>query len=346
MIKDFVLLLKNKFLFFLIVFISTIILINIFQSKLTTNIVQITDVIDSVNKPKCTDDNNDNKNVNKPGDSNSNNKRDKLKYVKTRDFIRYDCKNITRVGGQPQFVKNAPDRMFRIDGAWFVCLDNGLFPKPDSCIVFSFGINYDYSFDEEMIKLYSCNVHSFDPIVEAGPFNQVRLSNPSLANAPTLKVNDKWTFYKLGITDQSTSSLDALKLGDKLDFGSFLKLTNLENKVIDIVKMDVEGEEKQFIQSLDMNYACKYIKQFVLETHANFKFDELVKLEQCFYLYYRHTRFFIGDIYGQPTGGLSEFQNPNGYHLDLKRFGNEINLADFMFINGEMYFVNENFFNL
>jgi hypothetical protein len=224
-------------------------------------------------------------------------------------------------------------------------LDNLLQPEKNSCHVLSFGISEDYSFDEEIIRSFSCQVHSFDLNTEAPIFQEIRKEEPKLANSPFLRINDKWIFYKIGISDKNTNDeLGALKLGDMVDFKTALKLTQTENKVIDVLKMDVEGAEKRFIASLDMTYACKYIKQFVFETHANFNFTELVKLEECFFLFYRHTRFFTGDIHNTPTGVQTEFQNKNGYRLELKHFGNEINLAEFMFTSGELYFANRNFF--
>ena len=42
----------------------------------------------------------------------------KLEAIKTRDFIRHDCKLMRRIGGYESFRKNAPDPLYRIDGAW------------------------------------------------------------------------------------------------------------------------------------------------------------------------------------------------------------------------------------
>ena len=61
-----------------------------------------------------------------------------------------------------------------MDGAWSVCFDQGLLQK-DSCIVYSFGVGGDWSFDELMAtgdafglkgplrRGVGCAVHSFDP---------------------------------------------------------------------------------------------------------------------------------------------------------------------------------------
>ncbi|XP_041379514.1 uncharacterized protein LOC121392339 isoform X2 [Gigantopelta aegis] len=67
------------------------------------------------------------------------------------------------------------DRKLRMgniaDGGWEICDDPPVRPvKP--CIVYSFGINNDFSFDNEVVRLYECNVYSFDP--RFGHFRLIR----------------------------------------------------------------------------------------------------------------------------------------------------------------------------
>jgi hypothetical protein len=153
--------------------------------------------------------------------------------------------------------------------------------------------------------------------------------------------------YRLGISNNSTNSdLSGLKFGDILDLNSILKLTLMTDKVIDVLKMDIEGWEKNVFDALDMNYACKYIKQIMFETHANVRFDDLEKLEECFVLFRRDTRFFEEVIYDARLGYLTEFQKPKGFNLNLTSYFNDTYMAEYMFVTGEIYFANRNFFNL
>jgi len=92
----------------------------------------------------------------------------------TRDFIRYTCKNRVRIGGQQKFIRNAPNSLWRIDGAWSICLDKAFKLNKNDCLVYSFGISSDYSFDQTIRNEYACNIYSFDPFVEDDLFKNRR----------------------------------------------------------------------------------------------------------------------------------------------------------------------------
>ena len=266
------------------------------------------------------------------------------------DFKRYKCKNRIRIGGNEDYLKKAKSNLWRIDGAWYICADDQFKLKQNSCTVYSFGIYFDYSFDTSMKKNYGCQVYSFDPFVEAPIFVEKRKSNIILNNSYELKMDDKWTFFRVGIEGYRNLTKNEKKIEWLATLDQILDITKQRNKIIDVFKMDVEGAEEGFLETLDMNYACKYFKQFVLETHfySNQKYKIwasyrlLKKLEICFSLFHRDTRFFIHDTWGE-TGHMTEFQNPNEFKLEIKDFESELELALKMFINGELYFINKNF---
>ncbi|KAJ8320695.1 hypothetical protein KUTeg_002282 [Tegillarca granosa] len=53
------------------------------------------------------------------------------------------------------------------DGGWDLCSDSGYEPRNDgSCLVYSVGINNDFSFDDAISRKYGCTVHCFDPSLE------------------------------------------------------------------------------------------------------------------------------------------------------------------------------------
>jgi hypothetical protein len=49
-----------------------------------------------------------------------------------------------------------------IDGQKTVCMDLGVAPVTKNCLVYSFGINNEWSFDK-MFESYGCQVYAFDP---------------------------------------------------------------------------------------------------------------------------------------------------------------------------------------
>jgi hypothetical protein len=221
-------------------------------------------------------------------------------------------------------------------------LDDFIKPKKDDCLVFSFGISNDDSFDVEMNKGFGCEVHSFDPFNEQTKYQAIRRSNAALATAVKLPVGPKHTFYKIGISGNESANLNQIKIGDMLTFDRILDLTATRDKIIDVFKIDIEGPEVGVLKTMDVDYFCKHVKQFVIETHENMPGNLLFKLEKCFYLFHRDPRFFI-DFPAGPTGVLTEWQRPKGFLLNLNRFKNENDLATVMYTMGELYFVNLNF---
>ena len=216
-----------------------------------------------------------------------------------------------RIGGPVQSVAKTNDLLWRIDGAWFVCFDSTLAPIQNKCNVLSFGVNDDESFDYEINTKYGCNVHSFDPFIESKRFADLRKSSPSLKESNVIKVNSKWHFYRLGVTGSKEYAKDQNKIGGFETLENILKLTNLKDKVVDVFKMDIERGEINVLENMDMNYACKYFKQFVLETHPDFESTQpqvrvsttdtyvyklLQKFNKCFLLFHRDTRFFKGNF--------------------------------------------------
>ena len=264
----------------------------------------------------------------------------------SRDFLRYSCANIRRIGGHPLLLPNAKHSMDRVEGAWYVCFDEGLSVRRNACTVISFGVNDDESFDRAMNNDYGCRVDSFDPFIENGFFKAIRGKDPKLAQSVTLTVNPSWHFHRIGVVDEN-SIKNENQIGWMTSYNRILNYINLKNKVIDILKMDIEMGEWIVLEELRVNYMCKYVKHFILETHAAFIFPTvktdsarhihlLRKFEKCFSLFHRNTRFF-------KTPGRSEFQWPIKYKVPLKNYKTETNLIDYMVTYGELYFVNTNF---
>ena len=123
------------------------------------------------------------------------------------------------------------------------------------------------------------------------------------------------------------------------------KLRWIEHKIVDIFKIDIEGNEISVLETLDYDYACKYFKQILIETHSpgsnNNLYYLIKRLEQCFSLFRRDSRLISPNFGGEVVKEIS--QEKNGYNINLKYFKDEDNLCNFLISTGELYFVNINF---
>jgi hypothetical protein len=263
----------------------------------------------------------------------------------TRDFNKYDCLDFKRFGGMPEFKKKVHD-LFRMEGAWFACLDGKLGMKLNDCNILSFGINVDESFDEDLNSFYKCKIESFDPFTESDRFQAIRARNADLKNAVSMVVKDKWSYHKIGLVGNQNEVKNAGKPGWMATLDDILVHTNLKNEVIDLFKMDIENSEWSVLENMDMDYACKYFKQIAFETHIPTIRVNILKvlrrLEKCFLLFRRDPKFYK-KFSSEPYGFLMTEWQLDGFLLDIKEFKNEIILSNFLLTIGELYFVNQNY---
>ncbi|CAG5115690.1 unnamed protein product, partial [Candidula unifasciata] len=73
-------------------------------------------------------------------------------------------------------------------GNWHICQDSPFTVKPP-CLVYSFGINFDFSFDDAMAQM-GCEVHSFDPSMKLQDHKRGPLS----------------TFHNMGLGSYNTNA--------------------------------------------------------------------------------------------------------------------------------------------
>ena len=125
----------------------------------------------------------------------------------------------------PQEVSGNYDFSF-LDGVKTVCLDT---IDPNNCLIYSFGIGDDWSFDDEM-HTAGCEVYSFDPSI----------------NRPAFRRNQHHWFHPWGLLTDTASTSGGWTL---LSLADIKKLLGHENRHIDILKMDIEGAEWKFLQS-------------------------------------------------------------------------------------------------
>ena len=157
-------------------------------------------------------------------------------------------------------------RDFFVDGQRPVCLDPAVIPELPSyndwvkledytkCLVYSFGINHEWSFDDAMEK-FECQVFSFDPSMYSPNYNrtdQIHFYNLGLANRDeTLRINSKrnWTM----------KSLDSI----------YHNLLRHQERIIDYLKLDIEFSEFTVLPQIIASGMMDRVRQLGMEVHID-----------------------------------------------------------------------------
>ena len=137
------------------------------------------------------------------------------------------------------------------DGQKSICLDSLVLPKSGDCIVYSFGINNEWSFDEMMEK-YGCQVYAFDPSM----------------GKEDHKHSDKVYFYNLGLSETNHTSNKGWKMRT-LDsiYKMLTKAAHHQEKTIDYLKIDIESAEWKVIPQIIKSGMLKKVRQLGIEFH-------------------------------------------------------------------------------
>ncbi|KAG7178044.1 methyltransferase-like protein 24 isoform X1 [Homarus americanus] len=168
--------------------------------------------------------------------------------------LEYKCENLMEFGARP-------------NKKWlskFVCLDQPFGIRRDNCTVISFGINYEWEFEDDMDN-YGCVVHAFDPTMR-------QLDH---------KRSERTTFHRLGISNIKGKR----NVGMGNDFSylevdryeNILRSLDLLNTRIDYLKLDVELSELEFLQDVLRNSPrlLQNIGQIGMEVHHGYKGEGL-----------------------------------------------------------------------
>ncbi|CAL4124880.1 unnamed protein product, partial [Meganyctiphanes norvegica] len=160
----------------------------------------------------------------------------------------FTCSNKMQMGGH-EYHRN---KRKYIDGDKWVCLDSQYNITPNDCLVYSFGINNEWSFDDSM-DAFGCKVFAFDPTM--------RMNNHQRS--------DNIQFWNLGLSKlKGTKYIDGRKC--KVDrFENILRMLGHLDKDIDYLKMDIEGAELEFFNDVfsRSTHVLANIKQIGMEIH-------------------------------------------------------------------------------
>ncbi|KDQ10559.1 hypothetical protein BOTBODRAFT_36088 [Botryobasidium botryosum FD-172 SS1] len=140
----------------------------------------------------------------------------------------------------PTFCAHRIERVGTLsDGGKWVC---GLekIAKKDDCVVYSFGVNGESSFEAEILDRTNCNVYGYDFSVDKW--------GPEIENDPERA--SRAHFFSYGI-----SGKDAHAPGDNPPMYTLSTLMKMNgHKFIDILKVDIEGSEFETLSRLIAEY--------------------------------------------------------------------------------------------
>ncbi|RUS91912.1 hypothetical protein EGW08_000314 [Elysia chlorotica] len=143
-------------------------------------------------------------------------------------------------------------------GNYQACFDEPYKPSPP-CLVYSFGVNNDFRFDDKMAKL-GCHVYAFDPSMNVASYNR----------------SERVHFINIGIGTSNSDSFQPKLDGYNTDLdkkwqirtlASIKKMLGHENKVLDILKMDIETYEWKVVMQLLEDKSFMSAKQLLIEWH-------------------------------------------------------------------------------
>ena len=153
------------------------------------------------------------------------------------------CRIVHEFGG---IVHAYPGLRGVLDGQKVMCMD--LAPKVNDCVVYSFGINDEWSFDQA-IQRYGCTVYAFDPSMKRQDFDY----RPNIH------------FFDLGISDRN-QLVNGWKMRT-LDSIYEMLVPFHGNVTIDYLKLDVESDEWAVLPQIIASRMLDKVKQLAVEVH-------------------------------------------------------------------------------
>ena len=183
---------------------------------------------------------------------------------KIRCFLGYEffCKNQIKI----------PKKVFgSAYGGHCVALDK----LNNKSTIYSVGLGYDITFDEEMIKEYGMHIHGFDPTPKSIEFlessklpEQFTLHTFGISNLDGTQV-----FHPPNNPEHISHSTEKRKESSKQSIEVEMKtlsstMKQLGHDTIDLIKMDIEGSEYAVLDEICLNNIK--VGQILVEYHHHF----------------------------------------------------------------------------
>jgi len=206
--------------------------------------------------------------------------------------LSYRCSVEQRVGGTTQWGKRADGSY---DGGWWLCLDEGRLTssKDHACVVYSFGIGSDWSFEEMMgtgdafglsrsgfvrkKKGRGCDVFAFDPSM--GQAAHVHQPGTVWFQPTGLGAADEQIMEPQSSTVNWDNGRPKIRAPGRWAMATLSSLMqSLGHSHISLLKVDVEGYEWGALLAASQNGILDKVDQLVLEVHLVPSAPQIVEL--------------------------------------------------------------------
>ncbi|XP_052761118.1 probable methyltransferase-like protein 24 isoform X1 [Mya arenaria] len=217
-------------------------------------------------------------------------------YHRYLENVQYMCRRKVRLGNYE-------------DGGWDIC-DDAHFRPPKPCIIYSFGINNDFSFDDAAVKHFGCSVHSFDPSMHMDDHQR----------------SDKNYFHSLGISDKDEAIKANTDEWQLFTYNTIRQKLQHANKTISILKMDVELYEWRVLVDIVKTANMTGTNNLAIEFHLALDGTE-VEWEQ----YYRALTV-LRNLYHLGYRIFWTHQNPNCAFVSACKMEQRSNCHEISFV--------------
>ena len=140
---------------------------------------------------------------------------------------------------------------FVLDGQKAVCLDTQVRPMPNKCLVYSFGVNNEWSF-EDMMETYGCDVYAFDPSMNKSDHDR----------------SPKIHFFRYGLgSEDLVRQPKGWHLMALSDLYRKMEKRHGRGRVIDYLKIDIESDEWIALPQILQSGMMDRVRQLGVEIH-------------------------------------------------------------------------------
>lgn len=151
--------------------------------------------------------------------------------------------------------------------------------------------------------------------------------------------------FDIGVRAKLGCNVENFIQSPELNLNEILKEKVMIDKPVDMLRLDLAGDEWDFIRELDIDYACTHIKQLIVETQPFSVKDSvtvLKKLEKCFSLFHRKNWLNKNRFTAKGQRDVNKKNSAN----KMQRQSGDSSIADMLndiISYGELYFVNTKF---